>query len=55
MNNHEKIYIAPKISKLGNLTELTQGGSGPYLDGNSGMVGNFGGGVGGGMNMMMMM
>ncbi len=53
MSQPEKLYVAPKVTKLGNLTELTQGGPGPYLDGNSGMVGNFGGGVGGGMNMMM--
>ena len=36
-NLHKPTYTAPKISKLGNLTELTQGQVGSNFDGMSGM------------------
>ncbi len=49
MSQHEKFYVAPKVTKLGNLTELTQGGPGYRVDGNSGNnnTGNRGQGLGG--------
>lgn len=31
-STNKPTYIAPKISKLGSLTELTQGGFGMYAD-----------------------